>query len=91
MVNLRMKWTEGENNTYTAKATRVCANDPSHVDEKTAEVTGETRRRKLVQKVGKITYTATAKFDDGTECTDTKVKRGCTSFRSQLRSNMEMG
>ena len=68
-----MKWTEGENNTYTAKATRVCANDPSHVDEKTAEVT-EKPEGATCTEGGKITYTATAKFDDGTECTDTKVK-----------------
>ncbi len=69
----KMEWTEGENNTYTAKATRVCANDPSHVDEKTAEVT-EKPEGATCTEGGKITYTATAKFDDGTECTDTKVK-----------------
>lgn len=68
-----MEWTEGENNTYTAKATRVCANDPSHVDEKTAEVT-EKPEGATCTEGGKITYTATAKFNDGTECTDTKVK-----------------
>ena len=69
----KMEWTEGENNTYTAKATRVCANDPSHVDEKAAEVT-EKPEGATCTEGGKITYTATAKFDDGTECNDTKVK-----------------
>ena len=68
-----MKWAEGENNTYTAKAIRVCANDPSHVDEKTAEVT-EKPEGATCTEGGKITYTATAKFDDDTVCSDTKVK-----------------
>lgn len=68
-----MKWAEGKNNTYTAKAIRVCANDPSHVDEKTAEVT-EKPEGATCTEGGKITYTATAKFDDDTVCSDTKVK-----------------
>ena len=69
-----MKWAEGENNTYTAKAIRVCANDQSHVDEKTAEVT-EKPEGATCTEGGKITYTATAKFDDGTVCNETKVKK----------------
>ena len=68
----KTEWKWAEDN-KSATATRVCANDPSHVDEKTAEVT-EKPEGATCTEGGKITYTATAKFDDGTECTDTKVK-----------------
>lgn len=70
-----INWTKGKNNTYTATASRVCANDNSHVDTIDAEVTEKSEGASCTE-AGKVTYTATAKFDDGTECTDTKVEEG---------------
>lgn len=70
-----INWTKGKNNTYTATASRVCANDNSHGDTIDAEVTEKSEGASCTE-AGKVTYTATAKFDDGTECTDTKVEEG---------------
>ena len=70
-----INWTKGENNTYTATASRVCANDNSHVETIDAKVTEKSEGATCTE-AGKVTYTATAKFDDGTECTDTKVEEG---------------
>ena len=70
-----INWTKGKNNTYTATASRVCANDNSHVDTINAEVTEKSEGASCTE-AGKVTYTATAKFDDGTKCTDTKVEEG---------------
>ena len=56
------KWAEDHK---SATATRVCENDPSHVD--TAEVKVEEKSEGATcTKGGKITYTATAKYADGT-------------------------
>lgn len=70
-----IKWTKGDNNTYTATASRVCKNDASHVETIKADVDEKPEGASCTE-AGKVTYTATAKFDDGTECTDTKVEEG---------------
>ena len=49
----------------SATATRVCANDPTHVDKADVKVE-EKSEGATCTKAGKITYTATAKYDDGT-------------------------
>lgn len=68
-------WTKGDNNTYTATASRVCKNDASHVDTVNAKVEEKSEGASCTE-AGKVTYTATAKFEDGTERTDTKVEEG---------------
>lgn len=68
-------WTKGDNNTYTATASRVCKNDASHVDTVKAKVEEKSEGASCTE-AGKVTYTATAKFEDGTERTDTKVEEG---------------
>lgn len=68
-------WTKGDNNTYTATASRVCKNDASHVETIKADVDEKSEGASCTE-AGKVTYTATAKFEDGTERTDTKVEEG---------------
>ena len=70
-----INWTKGENNTYTATASRVCENDASHVETIDAKVTEKSEEASCTE-AGKVTYTATAKFDDGKEITDTKEEAG---------------
>ena len=70
-----INWTKGENNTYTATASRVCKNDASHVETIDAKVTEKSEGASCTE-AGKVTYTATAKFDDGKEITDTKEEAG---------------
>lgn len=70
-----INWTKGDNNTYTATASRVCKNDASHVETIKADVDEKSEGASCTE-AGKVTYTATAKFEDGTECTATKVEEG---------------
>ncbi len=59
------KWGEttytwsADNKTVTAR--RVCQNDPSHVEEETADVTGEVTKQPTTGAKGETTYTATFK------------------------------
>ena len=50
----------------SATATRVCKNDTSHVDKATEVKVEEKSEGATCTKAGKITYTATAKYADGT-------------------------
>ena len=65
-------WTKGENNTYTATATFTCANDEKHVETVDAKVTEKSDGATCTE-AGKITYTATVKFE-GKDYTDTKTE-----------------
>ena len=65
-------WTKGENNTYTATATFTCANDEKHVETVDAKVTEKSDGATCTE-AGKITYTATVKFE-GKDYTGTKTE-----------------
>lgn len=65
-------WTKGENNTYTATATFTCANDEKHVETVNAKVTEKSDGATCTE-AGKITYTATVKFE-GKDYTGAKTE-----------------
>ncbi len=69
------KWDWAEDH-KSATATRVCENNTSHVDKATEVKVEEKSEGATCTKAGKITYTATAKYADGTTAKDSVTVDG---------------